>query len=210
MQPKMAEQLNIWDRIKRELALQVAYLPLQPVVNYLLAAAVATMIWLFTTYQDWWWPWAALISVAVFVLVTFARGYHKHGASGRGRAIVGIGLLIIAGLFLVGSLATGFTAYTLLWGTKTASTEELPSASENKPTPEQLPPQGATPEPSDKNLVGTARLIYDTKDQSLSVIKTEGLQSTVITQNDPGNYLTIFKSYTVTFLFPAEGGPFFV
>jgi hypothetical protein len=65
LQPKMAEQLNIWDRIKRELALQVAYLPLQPVVNYLLAAAVATMIWLFTTYQDWWWPWAALISVAV-------------------------------------------------------------------------------------------------------------------------------------------------
>jgi hypothetical protein len=124
----------MWKQIRRELVQQMVYAPFQYLFNFLASAALAGMIYLFTTYNDWWWPYAGLATVAVFVAVITALGFHKHGPYGPGRRAVGL-------LLMLGSLASGFTGYAMLWRARSQEQEDTTPQQTVLPNAETAPPQ---------------------------------------------------------------------
>jgi hypothetical protein len=123
---------------------------------------------------------------------------------------VGVLFLVVSGVLFIGSVATGFVGYRILWEGKKSGAiaykEPLPSNA----TPPPAQPRGE-PKPHgptrEANLVASAQLLYNFETQSLSVLKTENVESVVIERRE-NQYLEIYKSYTIIFLFRAASGPF--
>jgi hypothetical protein len=164
-----------------------------------------------------------LLAWLAFVVGLLCLGYlihDSHGNKVKALATKRVKLLILAAtcsiVCLVGAAASitwSYRLWTVEQTTPTAATDVAPNpaASSNAEqrsaqAPAQKPAPLPVPKPKEENLIGSATLLFNADDDSLTVLKYEGIKSVAV---EPINNLTVMpQSYVVTFIFYPHQGPF--